>query len=113
MGLFDILFKRNELAKEVQSLEARKNALLQDIATQEHLKSETESKVLMQLSHLEELQSTVGTLNGIVEMQDMGLEYVPLDTNNQEISEKIVSIEDAIQECIAITKRAIFARVTQ
>lgn len=96
MGLFDVLFKRNELAKDVQNLEARKSALLQDITTQEHLKNETESKVLMELQHLEELQSATGALNGFVEMQDMGLEYTPLDTNNEEIAKKIVAVENDI-----------------
>lgn len=96
MGLFDVLFKRDALAKEVQSLEIRRNLLLHDIADQERLKVDTENKVMSELQHLEELQSTTGALNGYVEMQDMGLEYTPLDTNNEEITKKIVAVESDI-----------------
>lgn len=96
MGLFDVLFKRNVLAKEVQSLETRRNSLLNDIANQERLKIDTENKVVSELQHLEELQSVTGALNGYVEMQDMGLEYTPLDTNNEEITKKIVAVENDI-----------------
>lgn len=96
MGLFDVLFRRDALAKEVQSLEIRRNLLLHDIADQERLKVDTESKVMSELQHLEELQSAIGALNGYVEMQDMGLEYTPLDTNNEEITKKIVAIENDI-----------------
>lgn len=96
MGLFDVLFKRDALAKEVQSLEIRRNLLLHDIADQERLKTDTENKVMSELQHLEELQSATGALNGYVEMQDMGLEYTPLDTNNEEITKKIVAIENDI-----------------
>lgn len=96
MGLFDVLFRRDALAKEVQSLEIRRNLLLHDIADQERLKVDTESKVMSELQHLEELQSATGALNGYVEMQDMGLEYTPLDTNNEEITKKIVAIENDI-----------------
>lgn len=96
MGLFDVLFKRNALAKEVQSLEIRRNLLLHDIADQERLKVDTENKVMSELQHLEELQSATGALNGYVEMQDMGLEYTPLDTNNEEITKKISAIENDI-----------------
>lgn len=96
MGFFDVLFKRDALAKEVQSLETRRNSLLNDIANQEQLKIDTESKVMSELQHLEELQSATGALNGYVEMQDMGLEYTPLDTNNEEITKKIVAIENDI-----------------
>ena len=96
MGFFDVLFKRDALAKEVQSLETRRNSLLNDIANQERLKIDTESKVMSELQHLEELQSATDTLNGYVEMQDMGLEYTPLDTNNEEITKKIVAIENNI-----------------
>ena len=46
MGLFDVLFKRDALAKEVQSLEIRRNLLLHDIADQERLKTDTENKVM-------------------------------------------------------------------
>lgn len=96
MGLFDVLFKRDALAKEVQSLEIRRNLLLHDIADQERLKTDTENKVMSELQHLEELQSATGALNGYIEMQDMGLEYTPLDTNNEEITKKIVAIENDI-----------------
>lgn len=96
MGLFDVLFKRDALAKEVQSLEIRRNLLLHDIADQERLKVDTENKVMSELQHLEELQSATGALNGYVEMQDMGLEYIPLDTNNEEITKKIVAVENDI-----------------
>lgn len=96
MGLFDALFKRDALAKEVQSLEMRRNLLLHDIADQERLKVDTENKVMSELQHLEELQSATGALNGYVEMQDMGLEYTPLDTNNEEITKKIAAIENDI-----------------
>lgn len=96
MGLFDVLFKRDALAKEVQSLEIRRNLLLHDIADQERLKVDTENKVMSELQHLEELQSATGALNGYVEMQDMGLEYTPLDTNNEEITKKIVAVESDI-----------------
>lgn len=96
MGLFDVLFKRDALAKEVQSLEMRRNLLLHDIADQERLKVDTENKVMSELQHLEELQSATGALNGYVEMQDMGLEYTPLDTNNEEITKKIVAVESDI-----------------
>lgn len=96
MGLFDVLFRRNALAEEVQSLEIRRNLLLHDIADQERLKVDTENKVMSELQHLEELQSATGALNGYVEMQDMGLEYTPLDTNNEEITKKIVAIESNI-----------------
>lgn len=96
MGLFDMLFKRDALAKEVQSLEIRRNLLLHDIADQERLKVDTENKVMSELQHLEELQSATGALNGYVEMQDMGLEYTPLDTNNEEITKKIVAVESDI-----------------
>ena len=96
MGLFDVLFKRDALAKEIQSLEMRRNLLLHDIADQERLKTDTENKVMSELQHLEELQSATGALNGYVEMQDMGLEYTPLDTNNEEITKKIVAIENDI-----------------
>lgn len=96
MGLFDVLFKRDALAKEVQSLEIRRNLLLHDIADQERLKTDTENKVMSELQHLEELQSATGALNGYVEMQDMGLEYTPLDTNNEEITKKIAAIENDI-----------------
>lgn len=96
MGLFDVLFKRDALAKEVQSLEMRRNLLLHDIADQERLKVDTENKVMSELQHLEELQSATGALNGYVEMQDMGLKYTPLDTNNEEITKKIVAIENDI-----------------
>ena len=96
MGLFDVLFKRDALAKEVQSLEIRRNLLLHDIADQERLKTDTENKVMSELQHLEELQSATGVLNGYVEMQDMGLEYTPLDTNNEEITKKIVAVESDI-----------------
>ena len=96
MGLFDVLFKRDALAKEVQSLEMRRNLLLHDIADQERLKVDTENKVMSELQHLEELQSATGALNGYVEMQDMGLEYTPLDTNNEEITKKIVDVENDI-----------------
>lgn len=96
MGLFDVLFKRDALAKEVQSLEIRRNLLLHDIADQERLKVDTENKVMSELQHLEELQSATGALNGYVEMQDMGLEYTPLDTNNEEITKKIVAVESGI-----------------
>ena len=96
MGLFDVLFKRDTLAKEVQSLEIRRNLLLHDIADQERLKVDTENKVMSELQHLEELQSATGALNGYVEMQDMGLEYTPLDTNNEEITKKIVAVESDI-----------------
>lgn len=96
MGLFDVLFRRNALAEEVQSLEIRRNSLLHDIADQEWLKTDTENKVMSELQHLEELQSATGALNGYVEMQDMGLEYTPLDANNKEITKKIVAIENDI-----------------
>ena len=96
MGLFDVLFKRDALAKEVLSLEMRRNLLLHDIADQERLKVDTENKVMSELQHLEELQSATGALNGYVEMQDMGLEYTPLDTNNEEITKKIAAIENDI-----------------
>ena len=96
MGLFDALFKRDALAKEVQSLEMRRNLLLHDIADQERLKVDTENKVMSELQHLEELQAATGALNGYVEMQDMGLEYTPLDTNNEEITKKIVAVENDI-----------------
>ena len=96
MGLFDVLFKRDVLAKEVQNLEMRRNSLLHDIADQERLKIDTESKIMSELQHLEELQSATGALSGYVEMQDMGLEYTPLDTNNEEITKKIVAIENDI-----------------
>lgn len=96
MGLFDVLFKRDALAKEVQSLEIRRNLLLHDIADQERLKVDTENKVMSELQHLEELQSATGALNGYVEMQDMGLEYTPLGTNNEEITKKIVAVESDI-----------------
>lgn len=96
MGLFDVLFKRDALAKEIQSLEIRRNSLLHDIADQERLKTDTENKVMSELQHLEELQSATGALNGYVEMQDMGLEYTPLDTNNEEITKKITAIENDI-----------------
>lgn len=96
MGLFNVLFKRDALAKEVQSLEIRRNLLLHDIADQERLKVDTENKVMSELQHLEELQSATGALNGYVEMQDMGLEYTPLDTNNEEITKKIVAVESDI-----------------
>lgn len=96
MRLFDVLFKRDALAKEVQSLEMRRNLLLHDIADQERLKTDTENKVMSELQHLEELQSATGALNGYVEMQDMGLEYTPLDTNNEEITKKIVAVENDI-----------------
>lgn len=96
MRLFDVLFKRDALAKEVQSLEMRRNLLLHDIADQERLKVDTENKVMSELQHLEELQSATGALNGYVEMQDMGLEYTPLDTNNEEITKKIVAVENDI-----------------
>lgn len=96
MELFDVLFKRDALAKEVQSLEIRRNLLLHDIADQERLKTDTENKVMSELQHLEELQSATGALNGYVEMQDMGLEYTPLDTNNEEITKKIVAVESDI-----------------
>lgn len=96
MGLFDILFKRNALVEEVQNLEMRRNLLLHDIADQERLKADTENKVMSELQHLEELQSATGALNGYVEMQDMGLEYTPLDTNNEEITKKIVAVENGI-----------------
>ena len=96
MGLFDMLFRRDALAKEVQILEMRRNSLLRDIADQEQLKTDTESKVMSELQHLEELQSATGALNGYVEMQDMGLEYTPLDTNNEEITKKIVALENDI-----------------
>lgn len=96
MGLFDVLFKRDTLAKEVQSLEIRRNLLLHNIADQERLKTDTENKVMSELQHLEELQSATGALNGYVEMQDMGLEYTPLDTNNEEITKKISAIENDI-----------------
>lgn len=96
MGLFDVLFKRDALTKEIQSLEMRRNLLLHDIADQERLKTDTENKVMSELQHLEELQSATGALNGYVEMQDMGLEYTPLDTNNEEITKKIVAIENDI-----------------
>ena len=96
MRLFDVLFKRDALAEEVQSLEIRRNLLLHDIADQERLKVDTENKVMSELQHLEELQSATGALNGYVEMQDMGLEYTPLDTNNEEITKKIVAIENDI-----------------
>lgn len=96
MGLFDVLFKRDALAKEIQNLEIRRNSLLHDIADQERLKTDTENKVMSELQHLEELQSATGALNGYVEMQDMGLEYTPLDTNNEEITKKIVAIESNI-----------------
>lgn len=96
MGLFDVLFKRDALTKEVQSLEIRRNSLLHDIADQERLKIDTENKIMSELQHLEELQSTTGALNGYVEMQDMGLEYTPLDTNNEEITKKIVAVENDI-----------------
>lgn len=96
MGLFDVLFKRDALAKEVQSLEIRRNLLLHDIADQERLKTDTENKVMSELQHLEELRSATGALNGYVEMQDMGLEYTPLDTNNEEITKKIVAVENDI-----------------
>lgn len=96
MGLFDVLFKRDALAKEVQSLEMRRNLLLHDIADQERLKVDTENKVMSELQHLEELQSATGALIGYVEMQDMGLEYTPLDTNNEEITKKIVAVENDI-----------------
>lgn len=96
MGLFDVLFKRDALTKEVQSLEIRRNLLLHDIADQERLKVDTENKVMSELQHLEELQSATGALNGYVEMQDMGLEYTPLDTNNEEITKKIVAVESDI-----------------
>lgn len=96
MGLFDVLFKRDALAKEVQSLEIRRNLLLHDIADQEWLKVDTENKVMSELQHLEELQSATGALNGYVEMQDMGLEYIPLDTNNEEITKKIAAVENDI-----------------
>ena len=96
MRLFDVLFKRDALAEEVQSLEIRRNLLLHDIADQERLKVDTENKVMSELQHLEELQSATGALNGYVEMQDMGLEYMPLDTNNEEITKKIVAVESDI-----------------
>lgn len=96
MGLFDVLLKRDALAKEVQSLEMRRNLLLHDIADQERLKVDTENKVMSELQHLEELQSATGALNGYVEMQDMGLEYTPLDTNNEKITKKIVAVENDI-----------------
>ena len=96
MGLFDVLFKRDALAKEVQSLEIRRNLLLHDIADQERLKVDTENKVMSELQHLEKLQSATSALNGYVEMQDMGLEYTPLDTNNEEITKKIVAVESDI-----------------
>lgn len=96
MGLFDVLFKRDALAKEVQSLEIRRNLLLHNIADQERLKTDTENKVMSELQHLEELRSATGALNGYVEMQDMGLEYTPLDTNNEEITKKIVAVESDI-----------------
>lgn len=96
MRLFDVLFRRNALAEEVQSLEIRRNLLLHDIADQKRLKVDTENKVMSELQHLEELQSATGALNGYVEMQDMGLEYTPLDTNNEEITKKIVAIENDI-----------------
>lgn len=96
MGLFNVLFKRDALAKEIQSLEMRRNSLLYDIADQERLKTDTENKVMSELQHLEELRSATGALNGYVEMQDMGLEYTPLDTNNEEITKKIVAIESNI-----------------
>ncbi len=96
MGLFDALFKRDALAKEVQNLEMRRNSLLHDIADQERLKTDTENKVMSELRHLEELQSATGALNGYIEMQDMSLEYTPLDTNNEEITKKIVAIESNI-----------------
>lgn len=96
MGFFDVLFKRDALAKEVQSLETRRNSLLNDIANQEQLKIDTESKVMSELQLLEELQSATGALNGYVEMQDMGLEYTPLDTNNEEITKKIIAVESNI-----------------
>lgn len=96
MGLFDVLFKRDALTKEIQSLEIRRNLLLHDIADQERLKTDTENKVMSELQHLEELQSATGALNGYVEMQDMGLEYIPLDTNNEEITKKIVAVENDI-----------------
>ena len=96
MRVFDVLFKRDALAKEVQSLEIRRNLLLHDIADQERLKVDTENKVMSELQHLEELQSATGALNGYVEMQDMGLEYTPLDTNNEEITKKIVAVENDI-----------------
>lgn len=96
MGLFDVLFKRDALTKEVQSLEIRRNLLLHDIADQERLKTDTENKVMSELQHLEELRSATGALNGYVEMQDMGLEYIPLDTNNEEITKKIVAVENDI-----------------
>ena len=94
--MFDALFKRDALAKEVQNLEMRRNSLLHDIADQERLKTDTENKVMSELQHLEELQSATGALNGYIEMQDMSLEYTPLDTNNEEITKKIVAIESNI-----------------
>lgn len=96
MKLFDVLFRRDALVKEIQSLEMRRNSLLNDIANQEQMKNDTENKVMSELQHLEELQSATGALNGYVEMQDMGLEYTPLDTNNEEIIKKIVVVENDI-----------------
>lgn len=96
MRLFDVLFRRDALTKEIQCLEMHRNSLLHDIADQERLKADTENKVMSELQHLEELQSATGTLNGYVEMQDMGLEYTPLDTNNEEITKKIIAIENDI-----------------
>lgn len=96
MKWFDVLFRRDALTKEVRSLEMRRNSLLNDIANQERLKIDTENKVMSELQHLKELQSVTGALNGFVEMQDMGLEYTPLDTNNEEIIKKIVAVENDI-----------------
>lgn len=96
MGLFDVLFKRNELAHEVQNLEARRNVLLKDIVDYERKANDNGAYIDFQQKKLNELQSAVGTLNGIVEMQDMGIEYTPLDTNAEEITKKIVAIEDDI-----------------
>lgn len=96
MKLFDVLFKRDALVKEIQSLEMRRNSLLNDIANQEQMKNDTENKIMSELQHLEELQSATGALNGYIEMQDMSLEYTPLDTNNEEISKKIIAVEGDI-----------------
>lgn len=96
MGFFDMIFKRDKLAKEISNLETRRDTLYKDIADARRKSNDLGAYIDFQMKETKELEQVTNVGRGIVEMQDMGLEYTPLDTNNEEITKKITDIENSI-----------------
>ena len=105
----DKIFHRNPLAAPVKMAQDLQHAY--DECRQLEEQIEVKRKQLFDLDHeLHQKQQDINTVNGIITMQELGVEYIPEYTNQPALERKITHIETEIGSLIGMNRAILTTR---